>query len=130
MNSPFPFDSMLVFAFLSSLLLAGVALRAKVGVLQKFLFPSCLVGGVLGLAFIHTGLLDIKASAIETFAYHFFNISFISLGLTRDDVPANPVSGKQKIKGATWMALIQGLTFPMQAVVGGLFVIAFGIIGL
>jgi len=130
MNSPFPFDSMLVFAFLSSLLLAGVALRAKVGVLQKFLFPSCLVGGVLGLAFIHTGLLDIKAAVIETFAYHFFNISFISLGLTRDDAPANPASGKQKIKGATWMALIQGLTFPMQAVVGGLFVIAFGIVGL
>ncbi len=130
MNSPFPFDSMLVFAFLSSLLLAGVALRAKVGILQKFLFPSCLVGGVLGLAFIHTGLLDIKASAIETFAYHFFNISFISLGLTRDDVHANSASGKQKIKGATWMALIQGLTFPMQAVVGGLFVLAFGIVGL
>ena len=28
------------------------------------------------------------------------------------------------------MALIQGLTFPMQAVVGGLFVLAFGIVGL
>jgi ESS family glutamate:Na+ symporter len=130
MNSPFPFDSMLVFAFLSGLLLVGVALRAKVGLLQKFLFPSCLVGGVLGLAFIHTGVLDIKASVIETFAYHFFNISFISVGLTRDTDNANPVSGKQRLKGPTWMALMQGLTFPMQAVLGGLFVIAFGIVGL
>ena len=121
---------MLVFAFLSGLLLVGVALRAKVGLLQKFLFPSCLVGGVLGLAFIHTGVLDIKASVIETFAYHFFNISFISVGLTRDTDNANPVSGKQMLKGPTWMALMQGLTFPMQAVVGGLFVIAFGIVGL
>ena len=121
---------MLVFAFLSSLLLVGVALRAKVGLLQKFLFPSCLVGGVLGLAFIHTGVLDIKASVIETFAYHFFNISFISVGLTRDTDNANPVSGKQMLKGPTWMALMQGLTFPMQAVLGGLFVIAFGIVGL
>lgn len=130
MNSPFPFDSMLVFAFLSCLLLAGVALRAKVGFLQKFLFPSCLVGGVLGLVFIHTGVLDIKISDIETFAYHFFNISFISVGLIRDDDNTNPVSGKQRLKGPTWMALIQGLTFPMQAVVGGLFVIAFGLVGL
>ena len=121
---------MLVFAFLSGLLLVGVALRAKVGLLQKFLFPSCLVGGVLGLAFIHTGVLDIKASVIETFAYHFFNISFISVGLTRDTDNANPVSGKQMLKGPTWMALMQGLTFPMQAVLGGLFVIAFGIVGL
>ena len=121
---------MLVFAFLSGLLLVGVALRAKVGLLQKFLFPSCLVGGVLGLAFIHTGVLDIKASVIETFAYHFFNISFISVGLTRDTDNANPVSGKQMLKGPAWMALMQGLTFPMQAVLGGLFVIAFGIVGL
>ena len=121
MNSPFPFDSMLVFAFLSFLLLVGVALRAKVGLLQKFLFPSCLVGGVLGLAIIHTGVLDIKASAIETFAHHFFNISFISVGLTRDDDNVNPISGKQRLKGPTWMALMQGLTFPTQAAVGGIF---------
>jgi len=131
MNSPFPFDGMLVFAFLSGLLLLGVLLRAKVGLLQKFLFPSCLIGGVFGLVIMHSGLLDITAGTIETFAYHFFNISFISVGLTRDDVDsANPVSGKQMLKGPTWMALMQGLTFPTQAVVGGLFVIFFGFVGL
>ncbi|MDY6792507.1 MAG: hypothetical protein SWH54_14690 [Thermodesulfobacteriota bacterium] len=130
MNSPFPFDSMLVFVFLSCLLVVGVGLRAKVGFLQKFLFPSCLIGGVLGLVFIHTGVIDIKVSNIETFAYHFFNISFISVGLSRNDDPIHPVSGMQKLKGPAWMALIQGLTFPMQAMVGGLFVIAFGIVGL
>ena len=130
MNSPFPFDSMLVFAFLSCLLLIGIALRAKLGIIQKFLFPSCLIGGVVGLAFIHTGLLNINASSIEIFAYHFFNISFISVGLTRDTDPANRLSGKQKLKGPIWMALIQGLTFPMQAVVGGLFVIVFGWVGI
>jgi ESS family glutamate:Na+ symporter len=130
MTNPFPFDSMLVFAFLSCLLLVGVALRAKVGFLQKFLFPSCLVGGVFGLGFIHTGILDIKATDMETFAYHFFNISFISVGLIRDDNNANQISRKNMLKGPTWMALMQGLTFPMQAVLGGLFVIAFGIVGL
>ena len=131
MTSPFPFDGMLVFAFLSGLLLLGVLLRAKVGLLQKFLFPSCLIGGVLGLVLMHTGLLDISAGTIETFAYHFFNISFISVGLTRDDEnAAQPVSGKQRLKGATWMALMQGLTFPSQAVIGGLFVIVFGFVGL
>ena len=121
---------MLVFSFLSCLLLIGIALRAKLGIIQKFLFPSCLIGGVVGLAFIHTGLLNINASSIEIFAYHFFNISFISVGLTRDTDPANRLSGKQKLKGPIWMALIQGLTFPMQAVVGGLFVIVFGWVGI
>jgi len=131
MTSPFPFDGMLVFAFLSGLLLLGVLLRAKVGLLQKFLFPSCLIGGVFGLVLMHTGLLDITAGTIETFAYHFFNISFISVGLTRDDEnAAQPVSEKQRLKGATWMALMQGLTFPSQAVIGGLFVIVFAFVGL
>ena len=130
MNSPFPFDSMLVFAFLSGLLLVGVALRAKVGFLQRYLFPSCLIGGVFGLIFMHTGFLDIGTGTIETFAYHFFNISFISVGLTRDDDGAPPISKKQMLKGPTWMALMQGLTFPMQAIVGGLFVIGFGLVGL
>lgn len=130
MNSPFPFDGMLVFAFFSGLLLLGVALRAKVGFLQKFLFPSCLAGGVFGLVSMHTGLIHIEASTIESFAYHFFNISFISVGLTRDDEDAGHVSGKQMLKGPTWMALMQGLTFPLQAVVGGLFVIFFGFVGL
>ena len=40
MNTPFPFDGMLVFAYLSALLLAGVALRARIGLI-------CLVNGPL-----------------------------------------------------------------------------------
>lgn len=130
MHSPFPFDGMLVFAFLSGLMLLGVLLRAKVAFLQRFLFPSCLIGGVFGLVLMHTGLLDITAGTIETFAYHFFNISFISVGLTRDDADTAQPSGKQMLKGPTWMALMQGLTFPSQAVLGGLFVIGFGLVGM
>jgi ESS family glutamate:Na+ symporter len=129
MNSPFPFDSMLVFAFLSSLLLLGIALRANLAFLQKFLFPSCLVGGVFGLVLLQNGVLDISANTIEIFAYHFFNISFISVGLTRDDGDSQKIAGKRRLRGAAWMALMQGLTFPMQAVVGGLFVLALGVVG-
>ena len=129
MSSPFPFEAMLVFSFLSALLVIGVVLRARVAVLQKFLFPSCLVGGVIGLIIIHTGLIPFDFSLLETFAYHFFNISFISVGLTRDN--ASGVPGKKKtLRGSAWMALIQGLTFPMQAMLGGLFVIVFGWVGI
>ena len=78
----------------------------------------------------HTKGLNISSSSLETFAYHFFNISFISVGLTQDTKGAEPVYGKQVLKGSTWMALMQGMTFPMQAVVGGLFVMGFGMIGL
>jgi ESS family glutamate:Na+ symporter len=130
MNSPFPFDSMLVFAFLSAMLLLGIALRAKVALLQKFLFPSCLTGGVIGLVLVQAGLIPISAGTFETFAYHFFNISFISVGLTRDtDTPGASQKGRW-YKGPGWMALMQGLTFPMQAVIGGLLVIILGVAGM
>ncbi|MCB2148766.1 MAG: hypothetical protein KQI81_19960 [Deltaproteobacteria bacterium] len=130
MNTPFPFDGMLAFAFLSVLLLAGVGLRARVGFFQRFLVPSCLIGGLLGLVLMHTGIHGIETATIEAFAYHFFNISFISVGLTRDDNDREHKVKTQMIKGPAWMALMQGLTFPMQAILGGLLVILLGWFGL
>ncbi|MBC2711168.1 MAG: hypothetical protein HGJ94_09285 [Desulfosarcina sp.] len=130
MNTPFPFDGMLVFAFLSLLLLVGVGLRARIGFFQRFLVPSCLIGGLLGLVLMHSGLFSIETSTIESFAYHFFNISFISVGLTRNDNGGEHKSKTPMIKGPAWMALMQGLTFPMQAVLGGLLVILLGWFGL
>lgn len=126
MNAPFPFDGMLAFAFLSVLLLVGVGLRAKIGFFQRFLVPSCLIGGGLGLVCMHTGVFRVETSLIEAFAYHFFNISFISVGLTRDDNDRQHQATTEMIKGPAWMALMQGLTFPMQAVLGGLLVIMLG----
>ncbi len=129
MNTPFPFDGILVFAFLSTMLLAGVVLRARIGLLQRFLFPSCLVGGVLGLVLVHFGLVRLDLSLVESLAYHFFNISFISVGLTREE-EAEARPSRQLMRGAAWMALIQALTFPLQAVLGGLAVIFLGWAGI
>jgi ESS family glutamate:Na+ symporter len=85
MASPFPFEPMLVFGWLASMLLIGVLLRARIPLFQKFLFPSCLIGGIGGLILINTRIINIAASDLETFAYHFFNISFISVGLTHSN---------------------------------------------
>ncbi|MBW1683308.1 MAG: hypothetical protein JRJ83_18185 [Deltaproteobacteria bacterium] len=119
MKIPFPFESLLVFGFLSVMLLAGIALRARVPVLQRFLFPSCLIGGVLGLILVSTGIVKVETSLLETFAFHFFNISFISVGLTPGNRGENHGKGKSLLRGPLWMALIEGVTLPLQAVVGG-----------
>jgi len=65
-------------------------------------------------------------------AYHFFNISFISVGLTRDTNGQAKTGAEKKkfIQGSLWMALTQGITFPMQALIGGFFVLAFGWFGM
>ncbi len=131
MQIPFPFESMLAFGILAIMILTGVWLRARVHFFQRFLIPSCLIGGLLGLVLLNIGLIKLPASKLETFAYHFFNISFISIGLTRDgDQNTAPKSLKGFLKGSLWMALIQSVVFPFQAIIGGLFIILLGIFGL
>lgn len=131
MQVPFNFEALLAFGFLSIMLLVGIALRAKISFFQKFLFPSCLIGGTLGLLLVNLKWFGIKPSLLETFAYHLFNISFISVGLTRDDSAGiGGESKKEFFKGAFWMAALQGVCFPLQAIIGGLFVIFFGRIGI
>jgi len=131
MQIPFPFESMLAFGILAIMILIGVWLRARVSLFQRFLIPSCLIGGLLGLILLNIGLINLPASNLETFAYHFFNISFISIGLTRDgDQNTAPKSQKGFLKGSLWMALIQSVVFPLQAIIGGLFIILLDIFGL
>jgi len=131
MQIPFPFESMLVFGSLAIMLLIGVLLRAKVYIFQRFLIPSCLIGGVLGLLIINGGVLKLAVTDLETFAYHFFNISFISVGLT-NSANQSPHSTQKKglLRGSLWMALSQTIVFNLQAVIGGVCVIAFGFLGL
>ncbi|MBU2510789.1 hypothetical protein KJ966_05610 [bacterium] len=130
MHSPFPFDNLLVFGFLSVLLLFGTLVRAKTPFVQRYLFPSCLLGGVLGSILINFDLVKISTTHLETFAYHLFNLSFISVGLTRDTEANRAESSKGKfLKGTLWMALTQGITFPLQALVGGLVVLVMGLFG-
>jgi len=130
MKIPFPFDSMLLFGSLAIMLLMGVILRAKISFFQRFLIPSCLIGGVLGLIIINGGIIKLCAADLETFAYHFFNISFISVGLTNSaNQPDNSIKKKGFVKGPLWMALSQVIVFNLQAIVGGLCVIGFGVLG-
>jgi ESS family glutamate:Na+ symporter len=127
---PVPFEPMLLFGSFAAMLILGVLLRATMPFLQKFLMPSCLIGGIIGLVLIGLGVLNFASSDIKTFAYHFFNISFISVGLTGNGNSSTTNSGeKGYLKGPLWMALTQNAIFPMQAIVGGLLVILFGLIG-
>jgi len=131
MDTPFPFDTLLAFGFLSILMLLGILLRAGVPPLQRFLFPGCLLGGLAGFLLMNTRLAPFPSETFETFAYHLFNISFISVGLIpgEDKNGAKP-SGGTALRGAAWMALVQGVTFPLQAITGGALVILMGIVGL
>ena len=105
------------------MLLLGMLLRATVKVFQRYLIPSCFIGGTLGLILLSTGLINVSTSLLETFAYHLFIISFISIGLTSNKNNNNKLAVETPVKGSMWIGLVTGVVMSMQAIVGALFVL-------
>ncbi len=131
METPFPFEPFIAFGVMSIFLLIGIFLRARFRFFQTFLIPSCLIGGMLGMIVLSLNLLPIKYELIEAFVYHFFIISFISIGLTYNrESDGQKAKAKSMLKGATWMAAIEGVSISLQAVIGCLFVLGFGYFGI
>ncbi|MCP4756923.1 MAG: hypothetical protein GY866_39170 [Proteobacteria bacterium] len=137
MQTPFPFEALLTFGTLSVFLLVGIVMRAKIGFFQRFLIPSCLIGGVIGLILMNTGLMETPVEMLEAVAYHFFNISFISVGFLfiaevqsqNDDQSKADINLKSILRGSLWMAIVQGVNLPAQAIIGCLVVLLFGLFG-
>ncbi len=119
MESPFSFELVNLFAFMGLMLLTGIFLRAKFKLFQYFLFPACLIGGILGFVLKSTGLFDFQTSLLESVAYHLFTVSFISIGLTgQGDNDGSKGRLKDLLKGSLWMSLIFGISLPLQAIIG------------
>ncbi len=78
MQEIFPFDTMLIISSLAVFLLVGVILRATIPFFQKFLIPSCLIGGFIVMVLRNLQILDISHATLEILVYHLFNLSFIS----------------------------------------------------
>lgn len=115
----FDFDGIIHLSFISTLLCIGVWLRYKIPLIQQYLAPASLLAGILGLIIMQIlsnglryNVLD--PQVLQNIAFHCMNISFIAIGLT----PASKAQIKQKRVGVLWLALMQGLTFPLQAIIG------------
>ena len=109
------------FGWLSVMLLIGVILRAKVGFFQKFLFPSAIIGGLLGFILKSAGLISISYETFTVFAIHMFTINFISIGLTGTEdavAPEGTTMRKAMLKGMIWMCSMMIFMFGLQAIIG------------
>jgi ESS family glutamate:Na+ symporter len=107
------------------MLLLGLFLRAKIKFLQNMMVPASLTGGFIGFALVSMGWLTypgpagewitIKSGDFLPFIFHAFNISFISLCLTRS---VNPVPTSKIFKGGMWLSLNWSISLTLQALVG------------
>lgn len=117
----FPFEPILVIASLAVFLLIGIILRAKLRFIQKFLIPSCLIGGIIAMVLRNSGIISMNIGMLELFVYHLFNLSFVSVGLTPASKERKNISKKERLAGPLGMGLMQGIIFPVQAIIGGVF---------
>lgn len=107
---------MVAFGWLSAMLLVGVFLRAKIPLFQKFLFPACLIGGLLGFVLVSLGWVNVSSRFFALMAYHLFSIGFVSIGLTGGG--GGKGSAKTIIKGSVWLAFIWTALLCIQSAVG------------
>mgnify|MGYP001322888082 CR=1 FL=1 len=105
-------------------LLIGTIIRAKVKFFQTFLSPASLIGGIIGFFVLNAGWLGIPSSTgwktitpvtFSTITFHLFAFGFVGIGLLQ---AKSGTSGKVVARGALWIALIFGLLFSVQAMVG------------
>lgn len=131
MATPFDMSYFLALGFIGACIYFGVLLRSKVRCFQNFLVPSCMIGGITGMILMNLKLIPLDVELFQTIAYHFFIISFISIGLTPQiTVPGQTGRNKQIARGAFWMGLMNGGSMASQALIGCLLFLVFSAIGI
>lgn len=120
MGNPTVPEGFLAFGIISIFLLTGLLLRTFVKPFQKWLVPSCMLGGLVGFAVMNSGLISITPAVLGTFTYHFFCVSFISLSLAGTDKSSSKRTGAHTFRATLQFALIFLIAMFGQSCVGGL----------
>lgn len=90
-----------------------VASRRAPASLRRAL-PAAVLGGGIALVLRQFGALPGAVIAWQDVGYHLFGASFLAIGLTPLQSSATSLRG-----GAAWMGVGQWVSFPLQAVAGG-----------
>lgn len=99
------------FAVIGVLLIAAIVIRAHVGFFQRYLIPSNLIAGFLGLL-VGPELLrwiEFSPERMGVYVYHLLALTFIGVGLRR--------TGGRSV-GAIHIGFIKVLTYILQALIG------------
>lgn len=121
------FPYIIAFLWIGSLILLGTFIRAKVKFFQNFLFPGSLIGGLIGFVLMRfdivggptsSGWQTIAEGTFSMITFHLFAFSFVGIGLLKNDSPGQTSSKGIILQGSWWMALLFGLLFAVQALIG------------
>ncbi len=131
--TPVAFTGIITCAWIGVFLLLGMFLRSAFPAFRKYLIPSCIIGGVLGLIFQNTGLADatgfgIDVSFLQLLVYHLFCLTWVYIGLRKPEKKSSS-STKETSKKVIWFSGLTNLMtfFPMAlAAFGSILLFKFG----
>jgi ESS family glutamate:Na+ symporter len=113
------FPGVIAFAFMVSLILLGVGLRARIRLLQVALVPASLIAGIAGFALINLDLsFGFESSDFTAFAFHFFTLSFMSLVLTGKEAGRDGGENTSVIRGGSWLSVVWIMSLVLQGLTG------------
>ena len=105
-------DLAIDFSWISALLIAGFLSRRFIPFFQRYLIPSPLIGGFLGLflgpELIH--LFEVDTERMVVYLYHLLALTFIGIGLQG--------TGERKSRGALHFGFMFLLSYLIQILVG------------
>ncbi|WP_028584546.1 sodium/glutamate symporter [Desulfogranum mediterraneum] len=114
---------------IGAMLLLGIFLRSKVKIFQQYLVPAAIIGGLAGFFLINFEIIPFTSDRFIPFTLHAFNISFMSLCLTRSrTTKKDPNATKEYLRGSMWLTMTWSTTFAIQALAGALALWLFNIV--
>lgn len=112
-NAPVAFNGLMTFAWIAIFLLVGMLLRAIFPPFRKYLIPSCIIGGTVGLLFQASGLIEMTGVGIDLkvillIVYHLFNLTWVYIGL-RMPTKGSSTNTATTSKRVLWYFAIYGV---------------------
>ncbi|SFD87079.1 glutamate:Na+ symporter, ESS family [Lentibacillus persicus] len=119
---------MIAFGLASIMLCIGLIIRTKVPFISKMLVPASVVGGVIGLVVMNTGLITaVDSQMYVDIVTLLFTVTFISIGLTSNPKSQSSESvGKSIAKGSIGLGFLWNLVYALTPAVGALIIIGIG----
>ena len=92
---------------LGAFLLLGSFLRARIRFLQRFLVPVALIGGFLAMLTNKSffGLIEFDNTRLGIYVYHLLAVTFVAIGLRREDAGKGRDALAMGLSGSTGYAL-------------------------
>ncbi|CAM2936580.1 sodium/glutamate symporter [Salinicoccus roseus] len=111
---------MIAFGLASIMLTIGLIIRTKVGLIRNMLVPASVIGGIIGLIVMNTGLITaVESDMFIQIVTLLFTVTFISVGLTSNPRSKNTASdGKTVARGAVGMGFTWNILYALAPAVG------------